>query len=92
MIQFDLGALGQLADDFVQRCGRSGAGAVAAVLAATSSTMAISMSVAVNDELAVAHGDHDVGEDGDRVALSTTLCTWASAFISVARSAVNFIV
>ena len=60
------------------------------VLAGTSSTMAISMSVAVKVSLPSRTASITLARIGMVLRRSTTLCTWASAFSSVARSAFSF--
>ena len=68
MIQFHLGAVGQPADDLIQRRGRRGAGAVAG-RAGGHVLHDRDFHVGGGErQLALAHGDHDVGEDGDRIA------------------------
>jgi len=60
------------------------------VLAATSSTTAISMSVAVSDSRPSRMSSSTLARMGMVLRFSTTLCTWARARSSVARSALNF--
>ena len=92
MVEFDLGAVGQLADDLIQRRGRRGAGAVAEEVAGTVSTMAISMSVAVSVKAPSRTAIMTFARMGMVLRRSTTLWTWASALIRVARSALSFMV
>ncbi len=65
---------------------------VRAALAATSSTTAISMSVAVRVSPASVTSMRTLARIGMVLRFSATLWIWASALISVARSALNFIV
>ena len=60
------------------------------VLAGTSSTMAISMSVAVSVSLPSRTAIITLARIGMVLRRSTTLCTWASAFSRVARSTFSF--
>jgi len=70
------------------------AGAVQApswvLVAETSSTMAISISVAVSVTRTSLADIMTLARMGMVLRFSTTLCTWASALSSVARSALNF--
>ena len=59
-------------------------------LAGTSSTTAISMSVAVKVSLPPETSILALARMGMVLRFSATLWMWASAFISVARSALNF--
>ena len=68
VVQLDLGAVGQLADDLVQRRGRRGAGAVARGARRYVLDDGDFHVRGGQRQLAVAHGDHHVGEDRNGVA------------------------
>ena len=68
MVEFHLRSVGQLADDLVQSGGRSGAGAVAG-RAGRHVLDDGDLHVGGGErQLAVAHRDHDIGQDRDGVA------------------------
>ena len=68
MVEFDLGAVRQLADDLIQRRGRRGAGAVAGGCGGHILHDGDFHVGGGQRQLAVPHGDHDVRQDGDGVA------------------------